>query len=72
MRFIAALLLFVTPALAQEQIASPSQLAIQIDNAIGVLAQRAERAEAQARQLQAQIANLQKQLEALKSNEPKK
>lgn len=58
MRFIFALLLLTTPAMAQQQVASPSQIAVQIDNAIGILAQRAEYAEGQVKQLQAELADL--------------
>jgi hypothetical protein len=56
------LLLIATAALAQQQqqqqAQSPSQLAIQIDQAIGLLAQRTEFAESQVKQLQEELAKL--------------
>lgn len=54
------LLLIMSATAAAQQTASPSQLAIQIDSAVGMLAQRAEYDEQQ-------IASLQKQLTDLKA-----
>lgn len=74
MRFVIAFMLLTTPAMAQQQqVASPSQLAVEIDNAVGTLSRQAEYYKAQAEKAQQQIADLQKQLDALKpKDEPKK
>jgi hypothetical protein len=66
-RVVAALMLFVTPALAQQQQFTPSQIALQIDNAINQLAMQAE----QVPILQKQIIDLQKQIEELKKERDK-
>ncbi len=54
---ILAGLLLSTPAAAQ-QMATPSQIALQVNGAVAVLAQRAEYAEAQVATLQKQLADL--------------
>jgi hypothetical protein len=51
---------------AQAQDASPSQIAISIDEAVGFLAKRVEAAERQVKQLQEQNAALQRELDEAK------
>jgi len=69
MKVLAWLLLMMVPALAQ-QMATPSQVAIQIDNAVGLLAQRAEFAEQQVKTLQAENDQLKKELAAKTQTPP--
>lgn len=72
MRFMLVLLLVIPGvALAQQQVVAPSQLAIQIDNAVGVLAQEAEHYKAEAEAAEKQISELKKQVEELKRKDDK-
>lgn len=57
MKIIMTMLLIATSASAQ-QMGTPSQIALQVNGAVAVLAQRAEYAEAQVAALQKQLADL--------------
>lgn len=56
-----ALLIFLavaSPAVAQQELGSPSALALQINGAVAQIAQRAEHAERQVQQLAAEVKRL--------------
>ena len=70
---IAAFLLTLTvPALAQQQQVTPSQAALQITGVIGQMATAIENCGVENQKLQAQIAELKKEVDSLKAAKPKK
>ena len=71
--FATILSLLATPVFAQQQQIAPSQMALQIDNAIGQLAIALEQSQAQIKALQEQIKSLQSKPDSKSENvEPKK